>query len=137
MIIVECDNQDIREGNMINTQTVQFIGFLNMIAEKNKNGIRPFSTATVQDKRGLLYDDKNPIEIGDDDEVYSSYPLVFNSFIDESHHDIVSTWTKEYAADGIKVAVVVDESGTYVSISSEYNDDFSILVVNGFWCNLY
>lgn len=79
---------------MINAQTIQFIGFLNMIAEKSKNGIRPFSTATVQDKRGLLYDDKNPIEIGDDDEVYSSYPLVFNSFIDESHHDIVSTWSQ-------------------------------------------
>ena len=52
---------------VINTQTVKFIGFLNMLAEKSEYGIRPFSTATVQDKDGLLYDDKDPIEIGDID----------------------------------------------------------------------
>ena len=75
---------------IINTQTVKFIGFLNMLAEKSENGIRPFSTAIVQDKDGLLYDDKNPIEIRDIDED-SSYPLVVDSIIDEEHHDIIST----------------------------------------------
>lgn len=46
----------------INTKTVKFIGFLNELAKMSANGIRPFSTATTQDKDVLLYDDKHPIE---------------------------------------------------------------------------
>ena len=122
----------------INTQTVEFIGFLNVLAEMSKNGIRPFSTATAQDKDGLFYDDKNPIEIGDIDEdspAYSSYPLVANSIINELHHDIISTWTQVYAADGIEVVVMVmaDDGESWISITSKYDDDFSIIVENGIW----
>ena len=49
----------------INTKTIKFIGVLNMLADMSKNGIRPFSTATVADKDSLLYDDENPIEFGE------------------------------------------------------------------------
>lgn len=119
---------------IINTQTVKFIGFLNMLAEKSENGIRPFSTAIVQDKDGLLYDDKNPIEIGDIDED-SSYPLVADSIIDELHHDIISTWTQVYAADGIEVVVMAGDGEPWISITSKYDDDFCIVVGNGIWYN--
>ena len=120
----------------INTQTVKFIGFLNMLAEMSKNGILPFSTATAQDKDCLLYDDKNPIEIGDIDED-SSYPLVADSIIDELHHDIISTWTQDYAADGIEVVAMVmsDDGESWVSVTSKYDNDFCIIVENGIWYN--
>lgn len=113
----------------INTQTVTFIGFLNMLAEMSKNGIRPFSTATAQDQDGLLYDDENPIEIG------HSYPLVANSIIDELHHDIIATWTLDYVADGINVVVMTDDGEAWISITSENDDYFSIVVENGIWYN--
>ena len=121
---------------MINTQTVKVIGFLDMLAEKSGNGIRPFSTATVQDKDGILYDDKNPIKIGGIDED-SSYPLIADSIIDELHHDIISTWTQIYAADGIEVVVMVmaDDGESFISITSKYDDDFCIVVENGIWYN--
>ena len=122
----------------INTQTVEFIGFLNMLAKMSENGIRPFSTATAQDKDGLLYDDKNPIEIGEIDEdtpVDSSYPLVANSIIDELHHDIISTWTQDCAVDGIEVVVMAGDSEPWISVTSEGDDDFCIVVENGNWYN--
>lgn len=127
----------------INTQTVKFIGFLNMLAEKSENGIRPFSTATAQDKDGLLYDDESPIEIGElvrlgDTEVPSdsSYPLVADSIIDEQHHDIITTWTQDYAVDGINVLVMAGGDGNpWVSVTSDEDDDFSIVVEDGRWYN--
>lgn len=129
----------------INTQTVKFIGFLNMLAEKSENGIRPFSTATAQDKDGLLYDDKNPIEIrepmrldgtiDEDIPVDSSYPLVADSIIDEQHHDIITTWTQDYAVDGIEVVVMAGDGEPWISVTSEDDDDFSIVVENGIWYN--
>ena len=121
---------------IINTQTVKFIGFLNMLAEKSENGIRPFSTAIVQDKDGLFYDDKNPIEIGDVDED-SSYPLVADSIINELHHDIISTWTQDYAVDGVEVVVMAGDGEPWISITSEDDDDFCIVVENGIWYNAY
>ncbi len=129
----------------INTQTVKFIGFLNMLAEQSENGIRPFSTATAQDKEGLLYDDESPIEIGEpmrldgsideDMPVESSYPLVADSLIDEQHHEIISTWTRGYAVDGINVVVMAGDGAPWVSITSDEDDDFSIVVENGIWYN--
>lgn len=118
---------------IVNTQTVKFIGFLNMLAEKSEYGIRPFSTATVQDKDGLLYDDKDPIEIGDIDED-SSYPLVVDSIIDEEHHDIIST-SQDCAVDGIEVVVMAGDGEPWISVSSEDDDDFCIVVANGIWYN--
>ena len=122
---------------MIDLQTVKFIGFLNDLAEKSKDGIRPFSVATAQDRKGLFYDDHNPITVFPD----RSYPLVNDCFIDELHHDIISTWTREYAADGIKIDVYVDERSTYVSVTS-YDDNLSIednlhiIVGHGVWYNV-
>jgi hypothetical protein len=131
----------------INTQTVKFIGFLNMLAEKSENGIHPISTATAQDKDGLLYDDERPIEIGepiflndndnDDDDILadSSYPLVADCLIDREHRDIISTWTQDYAVDGINVVVMAGDGAPWVSVTSDKDDDFSIVVENGIWYN--
>ena len=76
------------------------------------------------------------IHIGDIDED-SSYPLVADSIIDELHHDIISTWTQVYAADGIEVVVMAGDGEPWISVTSEGDDDFCIVVENGIWYNAY
>ena len=72
---------------MIDKQTVAFIGLLNELTRDSKGGIHPFSAATKQGVKGLLYDDKNSIEVFNDYGNYSqtSYPLVADYLIDECH----------------------------------------------------
>ena len=114
----------------INTETVKFIGFLNMMASMSKNGIRPFSTATALDEENLLYDDKNPIKT---EKEMTPYPLISDCIVDENHHDIISTFTKDYAAKGVNVVAMIGDSGNpFVSITSEC-DDFCVVVENGDW----
>lgn len=127
----------------INTKTISFIGFLNMLAEMSKNGIRPFSTATAKDKDCLLYDDKNLIEKGESsvigDREYledSSYPLIADSLIDSIHHDIISTWTEIYAHEGIKIVAKAGGEGTpYIDVTAKGNNEFCIVIEDGCWYN--
>ena len=128
---------------MIDKQTVAFIGFLNELARDSKGGIHPFSAATKQDVKGLLYDDKNPIEVFNDYGNYSqtSYPLVADYLIDECHDNIVSTWTETLAEDDIQIVVMVDRDGTEtvsetVNITFKNDDDFSIVIHDGIWYNV-
>ncbi|MDD5956443.1 MAG: hypothetical protein PUC40_05615 [Lachnospiraceae bacterium] len=104
---------------MISTETVKFIGILNMLAEKSKYGIRPLSTATAQNKKGILYDDKRSVKIDDDDPFSGTvYPL-FKS-----------------ASDGITAVVITEDNEAYVYIEFEHDDDFSIVVKDGTWYNV-
>ena len=124
----------------VNIQTVAFIGFLNELARGSKDGIHPFSTATKQSVKGLLYDDKNPIKVfTDGDFSQTSYPLVADYLIDECHDDIISTWTEMWAEIGIQVVVTVDHfryvSGVFVDITSKNDDEFSIVIHDGIWYN--
>jgi hypothetical protein len=62
---------------------------LNELARGSKDGIHPFSTATKQSVKGLLYDDKNPIKVfTDGDFSQTSYPLVADYLIHECHDDL-------------------------------------------------
>ena len=120
----------------INTVTVAFIGFLNKLAAISEDGIHPFSTATPDNREGLLYDDKSPLTIADSPDDYVSYPLVADCIIDAEHHDMISTWTEIYAPKGIRIVVDVDNIGSWVSITSEYDDEFLIDVEDGYWYNV-
>ena len=127
----------------INTKTIKFIGVLNMLAEMSKNGIHPFSTATAADKDSLLYDDKNPVEIGEPwiigDKEFpsdSSYPLIADSLIDTEHHDIISTWTEIYALECFEiVAQVGGEGDPHIVVTSGKDEDLYIVIEDGFWYN--
>lgn len=127
----------------INTKTIKFIGVLNMLADMSKNGIRPFSTATVADKDSLLYDNENPIEIGEPwiigDKEFpsdSSYPLIADSLIDTEHHDIISTWTEMYAFEDIKiVARAGGEGAPHIDITSGKDEELCIVIEDGCWYN--
>lgn len=61
--------------------------------------------------------------------------MVADSIIDELHHDIISTWTQDYAVDGIEVVVMAGDSEPWISVTSEGDDDFCIVVGNGIWYN--
>lgn len=129
---------------MLDVQTIEFVGFLNMLAEMSEDGIHPFSTAT-RDQSGLFYDDQHPIEIGNphhldiDGEdveipVNSSYPLVADYLIGAEHHDVVSTWTREYAPYGIDIVVMAGgEDDPWVSVTFKNDRSVSIVVENGRW----
>ena len=111
---------------MINTETIKFISRLNGLAERSKNGIYPFSTATKEQKNGLLYDDSKTF--GD---VHS---LVADCLIDDEHHDIISTFTEMYDADDIVVGVRVEEDdAVYVSVTSRNDSELNIVIENGIW----
>ena len=122
---------------MIDKQTVAFISFLNDLARDSKHGIRPFSTATNQDKERLLYNDKNPINVYNfGDYSQTSYPLVADCLIDECHNDIISTWTDIWAEDGIQVAVMVEnDNEPVICVTAKNDDDFYIVVHDGIWYN--
>ena len=111
---------------MVNTETIKFISRLNDLARSSKNGIYPFSTATKEQKNGLLYDDSKIL--GD------VHPLVADCVIDNEHHDIVSTFTQMYDADGIVIGVKVEEGNdAYVTVTSRNDPELSIVIENGIW----
>jgi hypothetical protein len=115
----------------IDLQTIEFIDFLNILARESEHGIRPFSTATPQDKDGLWYDNGNPSP----SDLRFSYPLICRMLVDENHHDIISTWTEEYKRFGIQFNVVMDddnENEPYVFITFD-DDELCIAIENGTW----
>lgn len=123
---------------MINTDTIKFIAFLDELAGSSENGIYPFSTATNEQKNGLLYDDKRPIykalhndKLDNDDK----YTLIADCLIDNEHHDVISTYTQMYDADDIVIEVVVneEENDVYVSVTSRNDPDFCIVIEDGRW----
>lgn len=122
---------------MVNRRTVELIGYLNELAEEIEDGIRPFSTATPQDKDGLWYNDENPIEIDEDNgDTYASYPLIANYFVDELHHDIVSTWTDDWRIEGIEFSVIIEnDNEPFICVTSKEDDEFYIMIQNGVWRN--
>lgn len=115
----------------VSTQTVAFIGFLNRLAMESRYGVHPFSTATKQDTKGLLYDDKHPIQSFSSSSLV--YPLIADYLIDECHDDIISTWTEGWLEDGIQVAVSVDCDGACVEVTAKDDPSFYIIVNNGVW----
>lgn len=118
---------------MISTETISFLGELNSLAKKSKNGIRPFSKATKENKdEGILYDDKNPICEADG---ATWYPVVCSAIIDACHHDIISIYAASYAEVGIHFAVVKnDQDGNlYIQVSSHRDPNFCVIICDGEW----
>lgn len=52
------------------------------------------------------------------------YPLVADCLIDAEHYDLISTWTEIYAPKGIRIVANVDEVGSSVDVTSEYDNEF-------------
>lgn len=119
----------------INTETVAFIGFLNKLAKMSEDGIRPFSTISPNNKKGLFYDDTSPINTEASLNNYVSYPLIADYFIGPN---IFTTWTEKYANELIKIVVNVNDEGeAYVNVTSEIDDNrLCIVIKDGYWYNV-
>lgn len=105
---------------MINVDTIKLIYFLDELAKRSRIGIYPSSTATSEQKNGLLYDDGRPI---DEASYYAKYPLISPYIIDDEHYDI----------DGIRVIVNKEEDDAYVSVTSKNDSEFYVIIENGSW----
>lgn len=122
---------------LINLETVKFINDLNQLAEQSQYGILPFSTFNDWEERRnyLFYDDESPKKI---DSNLISYPLISSFYIDELHHNIVSTWTSDYnglAPIALEFVVHIDkeEEAPYIAIKSEEDESFYIVIEGGQW----
>lgn len=110
---------------MTDKETIQVIADLNMLARKSGYGIHPFSTATEEDAKGILYDDTK----GNG----TVYGWITSYAINGTHHDIISVCRKgEFY--GFTVAIIVDDNGKpYVQISDDRDDSFGVIIENGEW----
>ena len=117
---------------MINTETISFLGELNSLAKKSKNGIRPFSKVTKENKdEGILYKDEEPFGEVDGK---NFYPVICNALIDDCHHDIINTYSGSYANIGIHFTAVKngDENG-YIQVTSSRESNFCVIICDGEW----
>ena len=123
---------------MINTETIIFIDLLRKLAEKSKEGIYPFSTATKGQSNGILYDDRKPYLNGDtNDGTEDSYKVIADYLIDDQHHDIISTYTDMYESKDIVIEAITDdkydESGNWIKVTSWRDPDFCVVIEDGHW----
>jgi hypothetical protein len=128
----------LTEGHeMINMETVAFIGRLNELAEmtNTENGetwILPFSECTSENQDNcLFYDDRNPIHDNNDKYAPVIYDIVLNKCVDECHHDIISTY-KDMFYDIDIVYCVPTDSDSYISASS-LTRQYQVHIHDGKW----
>jgi hypothetical protein len=64
------------------------------------------------------------------------YPLVADCLIDAEHHDLISSWAEIYAPKEIRIVANIDDVGSSVGVTSEYDNEFYIVIQDGYWYNL-
>ena len=65
----------------INMETIKTLEMINMLVQKAKNGVKPFSEATLENMDNyIFYDEKAETENG--------FPIVHGMMVDEDHHDV-------------------------------------------------
>ena len=47
---------------------------------------------------------------------------------DAEHHNLFSTWAEIYAPKGIRIVANVDKVGSSVGVTSEYDNEFYIVI---------
>lgn len=106
---------------MINTETLKFIGVLNQLADKSKDGIHAFSEATnEQFSDGIVYDD-----------VSGDFAVIAD--VDINDKTIVSTYNDIYGVQGIRMRACVQDDDAWIEVS--FKDDFSCVLAihDGKW----
>lgn len=64
------------------------------------------------------------------------YPLVADCLIAAEHYDLFSTWAEIYAPKGIRIVANINDVGSSVGVTSEYDNEFYIVIEDGYWYNL-
>lgn len=82
--------------------------------ELSKNPILPFSEATSENfDNHIFYDEKHNVS---KNENYKAHSVVLDAWLDELHHDIVSTYNLNFPSLEILVAIPEESSDPYLRI---------------------
>lgn len=112
--------------DMLNIDTIKFIGLLNKLASMSIDGFHPFSKVATERPAGILYDDTQSDKRG--------YPLIADICVDEYHHDIISTYTKEFFdLYKINIGVIEEDGQHWIEVTSELDKSLCIVIDNGEW----
>lgn len=85
----------------INMETIKTLEMINMLVQKAKNGVKPFSEATLENMDNyIFYDEKAETENG--------FPIVHGMMVDEDDY----MYIEFQLDDGI---IEIDENGWYVA----------------------
>lgn len=110
----------------INMETIKTLEMINMLVQKAKNGVKPFSEATSENMDNyIFYDEKAETENG--------FPIVHGMMVDEDHHDVLSTLDQYInSEDEYTVRVRFDEDD-YMYIEFQLDDGIIEIDENGWY----
>ena len=113
----------------INMETIKTLEMINMLVQKAKNGVKPFSEATLENMDNyIFYDEKAETENG--------FPIVHGMIVDEDHHDVLSTLDQYInSEDEYTVRVRFDEDD-YMYIEFQLDDGIIEIDENGWIRNV-
>ena len=110
----------------INMETIKTLEMINMLVQKAKKGVKPFSEATLENRDNyIFYDEKAETENG--------FPIVHGMMVDEDHHDVLSTLDQYInSEDEYTVRVRFDEDD-YMYIEFQLDDGIIEIDENGWY----
>lgn len=110
----------------INMETIKALGMINMLVQKAKNGVKPFSEATLENMdKYIFYDERIEDEKG--------FPIVCDMMVAEDHHDVISNFDHYInGEDEYTVRVRFDEDN-YMYIEFQLDDDVVEIDENGWY----
>ena len=110
----------------INMETIKTLEMINMLVQKAKTGVKPFSEATLENMDNyIFYDEKAETENG--------FPIVHGMMVDEDHHDVLSTLDQYInSEDEYTVRVRFDEDD-YMYIEFQLDDGIIEIDENGWY----
>lgn len=115
-----------KDKDMVLHQFNKTLEMINMLVQKAKNGVKPFSEATLENMDNyIFYDEKAETENG--------FPIVHGMMVDEDHHDVLSTLDQYInSEDEYTVRVRFDEDD-YMYIEFQLDDGIIEIDENGWY----
>ena len=110
----------------INMETIKTLEMINMLVQKAKNGVKPFSESQLEKMDNyIFYEEKAETENG--------FPIVHGMMVDEDHHDVLSTLDQYInSEDEYTVRVRFDEDD-YMYIEFQLDDGIIEIDENGWY----
>lgn len=110
----------------INMETIKTLEMINMLVQKAKNGVKPFSEATLGNMDNyIFYDEKAETENG--------FPIVHGMMVDEDHHDVLSTLDQYINSDDEYTVRVRFDEDDYMYIEFQLDDGIIEIDENGWY----
>lgn len=115
----------LERDKMINVETIKFHRMLDELAKLSASGIKDFSEATPENIHDMLFFDS---ESPDENE---NYPIVLDSCVIDSHHDIVSYYDSDSSEYSVR-AILEEDDAVYIVVKLMISDQ-EIVIEDGRW----